>query len=334
MKIKKILLIFTCIALFSCSNDEAENNQTLPILTTENTSNITLTTATSGGNITSDGGADITARGLVWNTSSNPTISLATKTTDGTGIGLFTSNLTNLTPNTTYYFRAYATNSVGTAYGNEVTFTTLENEPLPSVTIGTQIWSSRNLDVTTYRDGTPIPQVTDPTQWANLTTGAWCYINNDQSNGAIYGKLYNWYAVAGIHDVASLNDPSLRKHLAPQGWHVPSYSEWTTLIDFLGGESLAGGKMKSTGTVQAGTGLWNDPNTSATNDSGFSGIPAGYRVANGSSFTFIGNRGNWWSSTQGTTSNAWLCFLEYDDSVATKIAVSKGLGISVRCIRD
>lgn len=121
---KKLLLLFASLALFSCSSDETENNPTLPVLTTTNTGNITLTTATSGGNITADGGADITARGVVWNTSSNPTISLVTRTTDGTGIGSFTSNLTNLTPNTTYYVRAYATNSVGTAYGNEVTFTT------------------------------------------------------------------------------------------------------------------------------------------------------------------------------------------------------------------
>lgn len=121
---KKALLLFASLALFSCSSDETENNPTLPVLTTANAGNITLTTAISGGNITADGGADITARGVVWNTSSNPTISLTTKTTDGTGIGSFTSNVINLTLNTTYYVRAYATNSVGTAYGNEVTFTT------------------------------------------------------------------------------------------------------------------------------------------------------------------------------------------------------------------
>jgi hypothetical protein len=105
--------------------------------------------------------------------------------------------------------------------------------PLPNVTIGTQVWSSTNLDVTTYRDGTPIPQVTNYLQWTNLTTGAWRYYNDDPANGSIYGKLYNWYAVAGIHDTASLNDPSLRKQLAPQGWHIPTDEEWTILTDFL-----------------------------------------------------------------------------------------------------
>lgn len=120
-------LLFTILSLFilfSCSSDENENNSTAPVLTTANITNITANGGTSGGNITSDGGANITARGVVWSTSSNPTISLATKTTDGAGVGSFTSNLTNLTPNTIYYVRAYATNSVGTAYANEITFTT------------------------------------------------------------------------------------------------------------------------------------------------------------------------------------------------------------------
>jgi hypothetical protein len=130
-------------------------------------------------------------------------------------------------------------------YALQMQITALQNAivaPLPNVTIGTQIWSSTNLDLTTYRDGTPIPQVTDPTQWTNLTTGAWCYYNNDPANGAIYGKLYNWYAVVGIHD----NDPNTpNKILAPTGWHVPTDTEWTTLTTFLGGESIAGGKIQA-----------------------------------------------------------------------------------------
>jgi len=104
--------------------------------------------------------------------------------------------------------------------------------PTPLVTIGTQTWTSKNLDVATYSDGTVIPQVTDQTAWANLTTGAWCYYNNDAANGTTYGKLYNWCAVAGIHDT----DPdTLNKKLAPTGWHVPTDDEWTTLTTELGG---------------------------------------------------------------------------------------------------
>jgi uncharacterized protein (TIGR02145 family) len=197
--------------------------------------------------------------------------------------------------------------------------------PLPNVTIGTQIWSSTNLDVTTYRDGTPIPQVTDPTQWANLTTGAWCYYNNDPANGAIYGKLYNWYAVAGIHDT----DPSTpNKILAPQGWHVPSDAEWTTLTTFLGGESVAGGKMKSTGTS-----LWLSPNIAATNESGFSGLPGGFRYLDGS-FYSIGLYGFWWSSSEDFTSDARPRFLSYNVGLAGRNSSNKHYGFSVRCLRD
>ena len=197
--------------------------------------------------------------------------------------------------------------------------------PLPSVTIGTQIWSSTNLDVTTYRDGTPIPQVTDPTQWANLTTGAWCYYNNDPANGTIYGKLYNWYAVAGIHDT----DPSTpNKILAPQGWHVPSDAEWFTLTDFLGGGQVAGGKMKSTGTS-----LWLSPNTAATNESGFSGLPGGYRFFDGS-FGLIGNSGFWWSSSENDTASAWNRILNSNHGNVYSSIYNKENGFSVRCLRD
>ncbi|EAZ94961.1 hypothetical protein FBBAL38_11469 [Flavobacteria bacterium BAL38] len=200
--------------------------------------------------------------------------------------------------------------------------------PLPNVTIGTQIWSSTNLDVTTYRDGTPIPQVTDPTAWANLTTGAWCYYNNDPANGTIYGKLYNWYAVAGIYDAASLNDPSLRKQLAPQGWHVPSDAEWTTLTTFLGGVSEAGGKMKSTGTS-----LWLFPNLAATNESGFTGLPGGCR-GSGGSFDYVGNDGIWWSSSESSTADAWNRGLNCNWGYAYRDSYNKRNGFSVRCLRD
>ena len=204
--------------------------------------------------------------------------------------------------------------------------------PLPNITIGTQIWSSTNLDVTTYRDGTPIPQVTDPAQWANLTTGAWCYYNNDPANGAVYGKLYNWYAVAGIYDAASLNNPSLRKQIAPNGWHMPTDSEWTQLTDFLGGAGVAGGKMKATGTIQAGTGLWQDPNTGATNESGFSGLPAG--DLSGLNFVGIGNNVYFWSSSEDSTTDAFTRRLDKSNGEAQRDTNPKPFLLSVRCLRD
>ena len=197
---------------------------------------------------------------------------------------------------------------------------------IPNVTIGTQVWTTKNLDVTTYRDGTPIPQVTDATAWAGLTTGAWCYYANSTANGTTYGKLYNWYAVAGIHD----NDPNTpNKVLAPTGWHVPSDTEWTTLTDFLGGVGVAGGKMKATGTT-----LWKTPNTGATNSSGFTGLPGGYRPSDGS-FANIGNNGSWWSSSVGSTSNAsWHRNLDYSFGGAYSMSHNNKIGFSVRCLRD
>ena len=187
---------------------------------------------------------------------------------------------------------------------------------LPTIVIGTQQWMEKNLDVVTYRNGDIIPQVTDATEWAALTTGAWCYYNNDVANGAIYGKMYNWYAV---------NDP---RELAPTGWHVPTDAEWTTLTTTLGGDSAAGGKMKSVGTTR-----WTTPNTSATNESGFSGHPGGYRNNFGTFFN-IGNYVFWWSSTQNDTTVVWYRFLNYNIGNAYSYYTYKNYGFSVRCLRD
>jgi uncharacterized protein (TIGR02145 family) len=194
-----------------------------------------------------------------------------------------------------------------------------------STTIGTQVWSTSNLDVTTYRDGTVIPQVTDPAAWSGLTIGAWCYYNNDSATGSTYRKLYNWYAVAGIHDT----DPTTpNKILAPTGWHVPTGAEWTILTTTLGGDSAAGGKMKATGTT-----LWTSPNTNATNDSGFTGLPGGYRNFY-ADFNDIGSNGYWWSLSEHDFSQALTWYLGYNYGYAFYRASSKRFGYSVRCIRD
>ena len=189
------------------------------------------------------------------------------------------------------------------------------NDPTVTVTIGTQVWMTRNLDVSTYRNGDPIPQVTDRNRWENLTKGAWCYYMNNQATEIVFGKLYNWYAV---------NDP---RGLAPQGMHIPSDGEWTTLINFLGGELIAGGKMKATD-------LWNPPNTGATNSSGFSGLPGGFRDGFGEDFKGIGNSGDWWSSTSFNTDNAWAIGVFYKNSDVDRDDDPKTIGLSVRCIKD
>jgi uncharacterized protein (TIGR02145 family) len=187
---------------------------------------------------------------------------------------------------------------------------------LPTVVIGTQNWMEKNLDVMTYRNGDVIPQVTDATEWAGLTTGAWCWYNNDPLNGAIYGKLYNWYAVT---------DP---RGLAPQGWHIATDAEWTTLGTLLGGNSVAGGKMKTTGTTR-----WTSPNTSATNESGFAGLPGGFRYYSGT-FYDVGGYGYWWSATQNNSALAWSRRLNYNDGNPDRLGLDKKNGFSVRCLRD
>jgi uncharacterized protein (TIGR02145 family) len=294
----------------------------IAILSTVTPSAITTTSSTSGGSINSDGGTPITAKGIVWSISTNPTIVLSTKTIDGLGINYFTSDITGLKASTKYYVRAYATNSVGTSYGSEVSFTTLAPGE-----IGTQLWATKNLEVDTYSDGAVIPQVTNPTEWANLTTGAWCYYNNDSKNGEIYGKLYNWYAVAGIWDEASKTDVSKRKQLAPTGWHVPSDDEWTTLTRFLGGEAVAGGKMKETGTTQ-----WISPNQDANNSSGFTGLPGGNNSYDGT-FSDIGRAGYWWKSSENDTTYGFRA-LNYSTGTVQKGYYGKTNGFSVRCIKD
>ncbi|MEY2739456.1 MAG: hypothetical protein RL259_1365 [Bacteroidota bacterium] len=319
------------------SNEITLTTTALPTITTTVASEISQITAISGGNISNDGGANITLRGVCWSTSPNPTIALTTKTNDGSGIGSFISNLTGLTINTIYYARAYATNSVGTAYGNEVSFTTggpgqnvsdTDGNIYQTVIICNQTFTKSNLNVSKYNDGTPIPQATNSTQWANLTTGAWCYYNFDPANANIYGKLYNWYAVKGIYDGASATNPALRKQLAPIGWHIPSNDEWIQLRNCLGGELVAGGKMKSIGTS-----LWQAPNTAANNESGFTGFPCGFNNLIGT-FSSFGSTGSWWLSTEVSTSNAYYAHLNWNSATAFINGLGKGHGFSVRCIKD
>lgn len=187
---------------------------------------------------------------------------------------------------------------------------------LPSVKICNQVWMVKNLDVSKYRNGDDILQVTNATDWANVTIGAWCYYANNTANGTVYGKLYNWYA---------LNDS---RGLAPAGWHIPSDAEWTILTDCLGSASAAGGPMKEIGTT-----YWLNPNTGANNSSGFSGLPGGYRNFSGA-FTNIGSNGYWWSATESSTPYAWLRTLYSGSSGVSRYDDGKQNGFSVRCLRN
>lgn len=203
---------------------------------------------------------------------------------------------------------------------NEVDFTIKSEEEIESVTIGTQVWMKKNLNVSQYCNGDPIPQIKDSAEWTTLTTGAWCYYNNDPSNGEIYGKLYNWYAV---------NDP---RGLAPEGWHVATDMEWTKLENFLGGLLIAGDKLKSTGTIESGDGLWYSP-TKATNESGFSAVPGGARYFFGS-FYGIGKRSHWLIASDGNVAHEYIRYLINNDSRIYTSTPSELDGLSVRCVKD
>jgi uncharacterized protein (TIGR02145 family) len=195
------------------------------------------------------------------------------------------------------------------------TTTTTEGPPvpLPFVTIGDQIWSEFNLDVTTYRNGDPIPEVTDPTAWGNLTTGAWCYYANNSANGPIYGKLYNWYAV---------NDP---RGLAPWGWHVPTLTEWNTLAGAVGND---GGALKTT------TG-WFPPNVGATNSSGFSAVPAGARGGGApGQFGALTAATLFWTTTPANALASYVRGLSFSDSFISGSGQDNFEGYSIRLVQN
>jgi uncharacterized protein (TIGR02145 family) len=308
------------------------NPGNLATITTNATTSITGSTAVSGGNVSNDGGTLVTQRGICYSTSPSPTTANTT-IISGSGTGGFTSNLTSLTASTNYYVRAYATNSAGTAYGNEVSFTTtaggggivtnpgagvtFDGYTYSSIVLGNgQEWMAENLRTTSYANGDPIPNVTDNTQWPSLTTGAWSHYNNDSQYENPYGKLYNWYTV---------DDP---RNVCPTGWHMPTDAEYVLLTDYLGGGPVAGGKMKSTGTQ-----YWLSPNLDATNESGFSGLPGGVRDPSGP-FNLIGYYGFWWSSSENGTFYAWARDLDYSDGSVSSYNDSKTYGYSVRCLRD
>ena len=310
---------------------------TPPIISTAPVSGIFSTKAASGGSIISDGGAAITSSGICWSTSTNPTI--ADFSTTNTNLsGIYTSIMTGLLPNTTYNVRAYATNSVGTTYGNLVSFTTatttsptivydIDNNMYHTVTIGTQTWLVENLRTTRYRNGDVISNVINNLSWTSAVSGAWCYYNNDATNGSKYGKLYNWYAA---------NDS---RKIAPIGWHIPTDYEWEILEKY---ESANFGNSISVAKALAATTDWTTSYNvgSIGNDilqnnySGFNSLPAGYRSSNAGVFYSIGDWTYYWSSDSAISPQGWCKRLIQSNSVVEFIASPRISGYSIRCVKD
>jgi len=321
-KIQFVLILFITLWLLDCRKEE------IPELRTTDISDITFSSGRSGGEIISDGGQSILAKGVCWisaqerwGSGQEPTIE-DQKSIDATGIEAFTSTIINLNPSTTYYLRAYATSKYGTGYGPEKTFKTseivtdIDGNIYEEIIIGNQTWLKDNLNVTRYRDGTVIPLVSNGSVWSSTSAGAYCAYGNNNSNTAVYGALYNWYAVT---------DP---KGLCPTGWHIPSNAELTTLTTYLGGLELAGGKMKESGTQ-----YWHSPNTGADNSSGFTALGAGYRDMN-SVFAHFMELDYIWSSSEYSSTHGISRKLYHDNVVISFSGNYKNSGFSVRCIKD
>jgi len=315
----------------------------LPLLYKPPTSpiaDITNVSASMAVTFIDDGNSDIIERGVCWSISPNPTVALSTKTTNGPGKTNFFASLTDLVINTIYYVKAYATNGNGTGYGAEWSFTTLNLTPVVLFTNGGGVsdidgtnystiiingreWMKSNLKTTRYRDGSAIPTGLNNLSWqANRTSGAYAIYNNETNNDEIYGKLYNFYAVV---------DP---KGLCPTDWHVPTDTEWTALIIFLGEANAAVGGVFAPGSqLKAVSALWASPNPGATDESGFSALPGGIRDYFGD-YVNIGTEALFWSSSVYFSDDALCRSLDNFSGDAKRKVGKSHLGYSVRCLKN
>lgn len=293
---------------------------------------ITETTASLGGNVLDDGGTAIIEKGVCYSsTNTDPTIKTDSKTiVAGSELGSFSAKLTNLSPGTDYYVRIYAINNTDTGYSGVFSFHT---RVIPSIVkdgdgneyhpilIGEQVWLKENLKTTKFNNGTDIDLMEDYGVWKTLTTPAYCWYDNDINNKNIYGALYNWYVV----------DPTKGKNVCPSGFHVPTENEFKTLSTTIGNN---GGALKEIGTVETSTGYWDEPNTGASNSTGFTARPGGRRDAtNLSGFRLINKYATFWSSSVNTGQGSYISLSNINNNFYTGTLTFQ-IGGSVRCVRD
>lgn len=345
MKIKSYLpaihveiLLVSLICFGGCDND---STSLVPEINTSKLKRVKQTSAVSGGSVTDDGGEPISARGVVWSKTSKPTI-LENEgiTLDGVGTGEFVSSITNLSPSTSYFLRAYATNSKGTSYGNEISLLTsggvvgtgvtdIDGNEYSTVIIGETEWMAENLRTTTYRNGVPIPIITENLEWANLTTGACCRYFNDGSLSYDHGNLYNWYAVSS-------------GNLCPVGWRVPTDEDWKVLEGTVDSQyevddpvwSINGFRGYDAGQNIKATYGWRYDINGGTDIFGLSCTPSGGRGGYSGGFGSMGNCGYWWTSTPFDNSNAWARGLYYMSVSVSRYSDIKKSAYSVRCIKE
>ena len=314
-------------------------------ITTNEASYILPFGVTSGGVVPSGGANSIIERGVCYSINSNPTVE-DDKVISGSGSGAFTSILSWLDDNTTYYARAYIiknkNGNITTKYGNEISFTTTEavygtvtdidGNVYTTIEIGSQVWMMENLKTTKYSDGAPIDYVTGAIEWGNLSTGAYCNYNNDMAKADIYGRLYNGYAVE-------------TNNLAPEGWHVATRDDVQALLDYVGEREKWAGKLKEAGFTH-----WNSPNWGAENSSGFTALPGGARMAKVSpdnfEFDYLRYQGRWWANSTSVGGNLDYFYMQYSAinilgsflvdvyGPAYYAPFDKRNGYSVRCVKD
>lgn len=321
---------------------------TVPLLHTTDAFLIGPYSAFSGGKILSDGGAGITVLGVCWSKHPNPRIE-DNHSEEVPGSDRFESELGELEPYTKYYMRAYAINGVGIGYGEKFSFKTLwdnssitdmDGNAYATIQIGEQVWMAENLKSETYSDGTPIPRVEDEGEWLALGSDAkaYCYYENSALAFETFGALYSWPAAMNGQE-SSQEVPSGVQGICPAGWHLPSDDEWKNLSMELGLSNIyaneygwhgwdEGGMMKQTGTL-----LWAEPNLMATNESGFSAIPAGFRNSDGL-FRSGGSFTGFWSSTAGKTQDARMRGLHATRGEILRDDYPVTHGFSVRCLKD
>jgi uncharacterized protein (TIGR02145 family) len=213
---------------------------------------------------------------------------------------------------------------------NFIACTDADNNNYTIVEIGPQVWMAENLKTPKYRNGDPIPNVTNTTDWGNLTTGAYCDFNNIPENSTTYGKLYNWYSVNDI------------RNIAPSGWHVPNDADWTILSDYLtnngygyggSGDDIGKSMASASGWASSGTSGYVGNDQASNNRSGFSALPGGYRL--GSGFSSVSDKyGYWWSSTERVPADSWNRYMLFDRINLNRANFLKNTGFSVRCVRD
>jgi uncharacterized protein (TIGR02145 family) len=317
-------LILAGSVFSGCQKDEFAG---IPVLSTTEITQITGALMASGGNITSDGGAIVTSRGIYWSTNPDETTDF-NKTSDGSGTGNFISNISGLTGSTTYYVRAYATNSSGTAFGNQLSFTTriidIEGNEYHSIIIGTQTWMAENLKVTHLNDGSAINLITSDLEWYTAKTPAYCWYYNIVPEGGDNSPLYNFLTVN-------------TGKLCPEGWRIPSDGEWKTLEMFLGMSQAEADMIywrgEGTSTILKAVDGWYVLN-GIQDMYGFKAMPAGIRHGSTGGFEGYNDGTSWWSSSVYDDTKAWFRSISSGETTVYRGNQFNQSGFSVRCIKN